>query len=210
MGQPKDDRRTRNTLAVIRQAFFELLGEVGFAKMTVSDICRRAGINRGTFYLHYADKFALLEALADEALDAEPFNEDGAIASMCQRVPSNEDHLKLYDDADAFPYVASRVIQRGAGQSIPAIMEKTGLSHDEANLVFVFMAQGNLAVNRLLGWRRNPDFERAQRLLRAFSQAGLAGIGQLACSDMQGVNGKPAACSASPDAEGADRMEVRP
>ncbi len=57
-------------------------------------------------------------------------------------------------------------------------MEKTGLSHDEANLVFVFMAQGNLAVNRLLGWRRNPDFERAQRLLRAFSQAGLAGIGQ--------------------------------
>lgn len=103
MGQPKDDRRTRNTLAVIRQAFFELLGEVGFAKMTVSDICRRAGINRGTFYLHYADKFALLEALADEALDAEPFNEDGAIASMCQRVPSNEDHLKLYDDTDAFP-----------------------------------------------------------------------------------------------------------
>ena len=28
------------------------------AKMTVADICRRADINRGTFYLHYEDKFA--------------------------------------------------------------------------------------------------------------------------------------------------------
>ena len=36
------------------------------------NICRRAGINRGTFYLHYEDKFALLDALIDEALAAAP------------------------------------------------------------------------------------------------------------------------------------------
>lgn len=49
----KIDRRRRYTLSVIREAFFALLAEVGFAKMTVADICRRADINRGTFYLHY-------------------------------------------------------------------------------------------------------------------------------------------------------------
>ena len=68
----KIDRRRRYTLSVIREAFFELLAEVGFAKMTVADICRRADINRGTFYLHYEDKFALLDALIDEALAAAP------------------------------------------------------------------------------------------------------------------------------------------
>ena len=36
------------------------------------NICRRADINRGTFYLHYEDKFALLDALIDEALAAAP------------------------------------------------------------------------------------------------------------------------------------------
>lgn len=68
----KIDRRRRYTLSVIREAFFALLAEVGFAKMTVADICRHADINRGTFYLHYEDKFALLDALIDEALTAAP------------------------------------------------------------------------------------------------------------------------------------------
>lgn len=68
MESGKIDRRRRYTLSVIREAFFALLAEVGFAKMTVADICRRADINRGTFYLHYEDKFALLDALIDEAL----------------------------------------------------------------------------------------------------------------------------------------------
>ena len=70
MESGKIDRRRRYTLSVIREAFFSLLAEVGFAKMTVADICRRADINRGTFYLHYEDKFALLDALIDEALAA--------------------------------------------------------------------------------------------------------------------------------------------
>ena len=48
-----------------------------FAKMTVADICRRAEINRGTFYLHYEDKYALLDALIDEALAAAPPLEGG-------------------------------------------------------------------------------------------------------------------------------------
>lgn len=80
----KMDRRRRYTLSVIREAFFALLAEVGFAKMTVADICRRADINRGTFYLHYEDKFALLDELIDEALAAVPpleGTEAGASAS---------------------------------------------------------------------------------------------------------------------------------
>lgn len=72
MESGKIDRRRRYTLSVIREAFFSLLAEVGFAKMTVADICRRADINRGTFYLHFEDKFALLDALIDEALAAAP------------------------------------------------------------------------------------------------------------------------------------------
>lgn len=72
MGETKIDRRRRYALSVIQEAFFALLAEVGFAKMTVADICRRAEINRGTFYLHYEDKYALLDALIDEALAAAP------------------------------------------------------------------------------------------------------------------------------------------
>ena len=36
MGETKIDRRRRYTLSVIQEAFFALLAEVGFAKMTVA------------------------------------------------------------------------------------------------------------------------------------------------------------------------------
>lgn len=38
---------------------------------------------------------------------------------------------------------------------VPSIMEKTGLSREDAYLIFVHNVQGNLAVNRLLGWKQN-------------------------------------------------------
>lgn len=53
--------RSTKTETKIRQAMTELLPSKGLAGITVSDICRNAGINRGTFYSHYTDKFDLME-----------------------------------------------------------------------------------------------------------------------------------------------------
>ena len=159
----KIDRRRRYTLSVIREAFFALLAEVGFAKMTVADICRRADINRGTFYLHYEDKFALLDVLIDEALAAAPPLEGAESGALCQRAPANDDYYLLYSDDDAYARVAQRVIERG-------------LSREDAYLLFVHSVQGNLAVNRLLGWRRGPEFTHAQELLSTYSEGGLRAV----------------------------------
>ena len=110
MESGKIDRRRRYTLSVIREAFFALLAEVGFAKMTVADICRCADINRGTFYLHYEDKFALLDALIDEALATVPPLEGTGAGALCQRPPANDDYYLLYSDDDAYARVAQRVV----------------------------------------------------------------------------------------------------
>ena len=170
------DRRKRYTLSVIHEAFFDLLAEAGFAKMTVADICRRADINRGTFYLHYEDKYALLDALIDEALAVAPPLDDGVPSTVCQRPPANERYQLLYTDNEAYARVAQRVIERGAAQAVPDIMGRTGLSQDDARLLFVYNAQGNLAVNRMLGWRRGPEFDAAQRLLNRYSDGGFAAL----------------------------------
>ncbi len=176
MLEEKIDRRRRYTLSVIREAFFALLAEVGFAKMTVADICRRADINRGTFYLHYEDKFALLDALIDEALAAAPPLEGARPTALCQRPPANDDYYLLYSDGDAYARVAQRVIERGAQQAVPRIMEKTGLSREDAYLLFVHNAHGNLALNRLLGWKQGPEFSHVQELLNTYSEGGFAAL----------------------------------
>ncbi len=51
----KQDRRTRYTKQTIKDTFLELLKQKSFTKITVTEICKNAEINRGTFYLHYYD-----------------------------------------------------------------------------------------------------------------------------------------------------------
>lgn len=176
MAEPTLDRRTRHTIAAIKKAFFELFKEVGFAKITVADICRRAKINRGTFYLHFEDKYALLDALIDDTLASAPPLEENAQTSLCQRAPINDDYLGLYSDSEVFARIATRVIEKGAKQTVPSIIEETGLSDQDAYLIFVHNAYGNLAVNRLLGWKRGADFERAQSLLNTYARGGLGAL----------------------------------
>jgi len=55
------DRRIQKTRQLIMSTFIDLLAEKGFEKITINDIAERANINRGTVYLHYADKFDLLD-----------------------------------------------------------------------------------------------------------------------------------------------------
>ncbi|KRN18154.1 TetR/AcrR family transcriptional regulator C-terminal domain-containing protein [Lacticaseibacillus camelliae] len=49
----------------IKKAFIALMRMKPFEQISVRDITQAAGINRGTFYLHYADKYALLEHYED-------------------------------------------------------------------------------------------------------------------------------------------------
>ncbi len=64
------DRRIARTKTAIREALVALIEEKGFDAILVSDIAERANINRGTFYLHYQDKFDLLEKTQTEIVES--------------------------------------------------------------------------------------------------------------------------------------------
>lgn len=63
-----EDRRVRKTKNAIKQAFIKLLAEKELERITIRDITTLADVNRGTFYLHYEDKYILLSDLEDEIL----------------------------------------------------------------------------------------------------------------------------------------------
>jgi len=48
-----ENRRVRMTKKMIWQAFFELLESRPLDKITVTDLCRQADVNRSTFYAYY-------------------------------------------------------------------------------------------------------------------------------------------------------------
>ena len=67
---PRADPRVTRTRKLIRDSLTSLLAEKSFESISVQDIAERATINRATFYAHFTDKFALLEALVREDVAA--------------------------------------------------------------------------------------------------------------------------------------------
>ena len=68
--EPRVDPRVTRTQKLIRDALKSLLAEKSFESVSVQDIAARATVNRATFYAHFLDKFALLDAIIREDVAA--------------------------------------------------------------------------------------------------------------------------------------------
>ncbi|MBT2655915.1 TetR/AcrR family transcriptional regulator [Bacillus sp. ISL-18] len=66
---PKIDRRIIKSQEAIKKAFIELMNEKGFDKITIQDISDRANVNRRTVYLHYLDKFDILDKMIEDHIN---------------------------------------------------------------------------------------------------------------------------------------------
>ena len=64
-----EDARIRSTEKMIKNSFLELLKEKPVDKITTTEICQKAGIDRATFYRHYENQYELYACLENEMLE---------------------------------------------------------------------------------------------------------------------------------------------
>lgn len=62
------DRRVSRTKKLLKDALISLMRDKEFDKITIKDLTDKADVNRATFYLHYKDKYDLIEQSSDEIL----------------------------------------------------------------------------------------------------------------------------------------------
>lgn len=113
----QNDLRVRKTRAKIKRALIETINEKGFGNLTVSDITEKAGINRGTFYIHYKGKQDLLEQL-EEAIYSDIvqlFHDNGTISSATSYEDLNRQFFQkflayIYGDRD---FILAMVLGNG-------------------------------------------------------------------------------------------------
>ena len=67
--EKKEYRSALRSRKMIRQAFFELLKEKSFEKITVTDVVKKADVNRSTFYAHYPDVMGVVEEIQKEIIE---------------------------------------------------------------------------------------------------------------------------------------------
>lgn len=71
-----DNRRVRMTKKLIKDAYLELLESSPSEKISVTDICKAADVNRSTFYMYYEDTIALRQDIENEVIDQIPVLSD--------------------------------------------------------------------------------------------------------------------------------------
>lgn len=71
-----ENRRVRMTKKIIKDALLELLDKKPLDKITVTDICNTADLNRSTFSAHYEDAAQVLREIESDVMQQLPVDSD--------------------------------------------------------------------------------------------------------------------------------------
>ncbi|MCI2126593.1 MAG: TetR/AcrR family transcriptional regulator [Olsenella sp.] len=63
------NRNAQRSIRLLKEAFMELLAEKPYESITVSDVARKADLNRGTFYAHFDNVDDLMRSVMSDTAD---------------------------------------------------------------------------------------------------------------------------------------------
>lgn len=103
----KNESKYFNTAEKMDSALMELLKTKSFEFITVSEICKKAGVNRSTFYLHYENTRDLLEKTVRNMTDnfVSYFVPDGKISPI-NFEESQKENLIFISEEYLMPYLS--------------------------------------------------------------------------------------------------------
>ena len=159
----KQDRRTRYTRQTIKDTFLELLKQKSFTKITVTEVCKNAEINRGTFYLHYYDIYDVLSDI---------FN-DMTQDMFCQKIQMESQYRALFLDDAIAPILLEKIAENTKEGYVTWLMSHSLLTFEQAESVFYFQMNGCLSINRLMLRNHCNDWKQIQTVIDKFIKAGL-------------------------------------
>jgi AcrR family transcriptional regulator len=185
MARPRlDDARDRLLIAGLG-----LFARLGSEKVNSNAIARAAGLGIGTFYLHFANKYALLRSLQLRTLDglraarqaaidaAGPEIDDQVSASVEAAVAFAADHPEAYrvcfgrertTSAHTGPVVSEST--RGIASALEAA-QRTGVVDPTLDTALAARAYLAMETGLLLWWLEDPKRTSADRLVETLVRA---------------------------------------
>jgi AcrR family transcriptional regulator len=69
MKEDKTNRKVRYTKRVLKESLIKPMKQKPITRITITELCEEADINRATFYAHYTDQYDLLKQIEQELVD---------------------------------------------------------------------------------------------------------------------------------------------
>jgi AcrR family transcriptional regulator len=184
---------------VLRESLLELMREKPIGKITPTELCRRADINRNTFYAHYVSPAALLSSIEDELYDQinrslSDTPTDGNILTMLteilQAIKKNGDLCKVLFSERGDKEFLRRVVNIARGKCIAA-WRAAGMTDEggQMEMLYSYTASGSVAV--IERWIREDMAVSPEEIARFIAKA--AAQGQQAFLTSESAHPQPAA-----------------
>lgn len=161
------DRRVKYTKKVIKETLITLLNEKEINKITVSEICKIADINRATFYRYYLDVYDLLdkikEAFVNELLIVSNNQDDYTISSFVKDLLTvfldNKELVKVLFNKKSDIYFLNDILEVAFERCKNKWeMSASGLSTENIEYASIFIFNGALGIINY--WVQN-NFEKS-------------------------------------------------
>lgn len=193
-------KRKRNveTKVKIKEAFLKLLRKKSFRDVRVTSVCSAAGITRATFYAHFEDIYALVDAVIDDALirvdatadvdcdhmleevrtlvatdDVNRIRREHQKLPPCHRVAELDIYRPLLHDETLYPRIIRHTFLSQKPRMVPLLMREAGLDEKAAERIFWMIVNGSFAVNREMGCENAEEWYHMQLIELRFILGGL-------------------------------------
>ena len=171
----------------LREALLELMKEKPISKITPTELCRRADVNRNTFYAHYQSPEELLEEIEGELMSRLRSSIDGAfrtdsfealLQEICHLIEENADLCKvILSENGASDFLASviRVTHDSTMEKWRA--QGIAISEERLEMLYRYCIGGSVIIIRdwVNGGLKQPA-ETIARILNEANSGALLGL----------------------------------
>lgn len=163
------DIRIKRTKKMLENALFELMKDKPVEKITPTELCRKATVNRNTFYSHYSSVTELYESIENSLINSvdESLNESSttveAITIVCKMLKANQTLSNIIFSKHLSSKIMNRVfIMTNRFNMNKMKSESNNLSDNYKQMVSAYTIMGSAAA--LECWVRNGMQEEPEKI----------------------------------------------
>ncbi|MDV4152069.1 TetR-like C-terminal domain-containing protein [Clostridium sp. AL.422] len=158
----KGNRRILYTKKIISDSLIDLLQNKKIHEVTVTDICKKSDINRGTFYKHYKDAYDLLQSLEDELfnqileyIESTPIEayKDVLLLKVAELIKNNKELCKILFNKQMESNLINRIIYLANKAEIDKLIDNPKVDQVFIDYFIKYSVGGVLAV--IQSWLEN-------------------------------------------------------
>ncbi len=160
----ESDRRVRYTKMVLRESLLSILQKKPVSRISVTEVCEAAGLNRGTFYAHYADPYELLTKIENDlhqeleealATDRAGGDTDALLVNIMGVLDRNRDMCRVILGENGGTQFLNRILGMAREFFMRTWTCKKGIPEGTADYIYRYLSAGSIDVVR--HWLLNDD-----------------------------------------------------